>query len=285
MNVYEIITNRIIEDIQKDNLLPWQRPWKHCADGIGPMNLISRKPYRGINAFLLGASSYVSPYWLTFNQAKSKGGTVRKGERSTPVVFWKTGERENRTTGKKEKSFILRYYSVFNVAQCDGITAPIVDTSEAPIVPTLESCERLIKLYKTIPRIDVGGDRAFYSPSFDHIGIPSKESFRSVEEYYSTLLHEMVHSTGHSSRLNRDGVTNPVVFASHAYSFEELIAECGATFLCATAGIVDRTYDNSASYLKSWVSRLKEDPKWIVDAASKASKAADYIQGITRDYN
>lgn len=279
VSVYEVVTERIIAALEK-GVVPWRMPWRRRGASNIPKNLHSKKEYRGVNIFLLGAQGYASPWWLSYKQCAAKGGQVRKGEKSTPVIFWKVTDSKTKVTksGKPEKQFILRYYNVFNVAQCDGLDVP-----EEPKVGDeltfnpIEECERIVLSYKTIPAIDHGGSRACYSPTFDRVHMPDKETFNSVEEYYSTLFHELIHSTGHEKRLNRDGIMNPIRFGSHDYSFEELVAECGAAFLCAQAGIIDHTLDNSAAYIQSWIKKLKSEPKWLVEASSKAAKAADYI--------
>lgn len=284
MNVYEVITDRILTML-KQGVVPWRQPWSvQGVEGM-PKNLVSKKEYRGVNIFLLGAQRYASPYWLTYKQCTDLGGQVRKGAQGTPVIFWKITDKKDKGAptgkgkGKGDKSFILRYYTVFNVGQCDGLEVPELPKSDKVFNP-IQECENLVKLYKTIPPVNHGGGRAFYSPDFDHIGMPEKESFHKSEEYYSTLFHELVHSTGHKDRLNREGITNPIQFASHNYSFEELVAECGAAFMCGRAGIENTTLENSAAYISHWVGKLRSEPKWIVDAASKAAKAVDYILGI-----
>jgi len=280
MNVYEIVTERIIAALEK-GVVPWRMPWRTQGGSGLPKNLQSGKEYRGVNIFLLGAQGYASPWWVTYKQCTARGGQVRKGEKGTPVIFWKVGDHKTKVgkSGKPEKMFILRYYTVFNVAQCDGLDYPKEAVVEAPTFDPIEQCEKIVLAYKTLPKIEHGGGRACYSPSFDKVMMPEKESFGKREEYYSTLFHELTHSTGHESRLNRDGIMNPIRFASHDYSFEELVAECGAAFLCAHAGILDTTLDNSAAYISHWVSKLKSEPRWIVEASSKAAKAADYIMG------
>jgi len=276
VKVYEVITDRILESL-KQGVVPWRMPWNKTD---APKNLQSGKPYRGVNVFLLSAMRYGSPYFLTYKQCAARGGQVRKGEKGCPVIFWKVGDSKtvDPKTGKPGRYFILRYYTVFNVEQCDGIEAPAPTRTDKVFEP-IEECEKIVRAYKTLPHIDHGGDRACYSPSFDRISMPNKEKFEGEEEYYSTLFHELVHSTGHESRLSRDGIMNPIRFASHDYSFEELVAECGAAFLCGHAGIIDHTIDNSAAYIANWASKLRSEPKWIVEAASKASKASDYIMG------
>lgn len=275
LKVYEIITDRILQSLEK-GVVPWRMPW-HTST---PMNLVSKKPYRGVNVFLLGMQRFTSSYFVTYKQAAAKGGQVRKGEKSTPVIFWKMLDKGVDDKGRKSYIPLLRYYNVFNVTQCDGLKIPEEHTST--LFEPIEACERVVAGWAGKPPIEHGGNRACYSPSLDVISMPVRESFAKVEEYYSTLFHEMVHSTGHKDRLAREGITNPIKFASHNYSFEELVAECGAAFLCGNTGIIDHTIDNSAAYIQGWVSKLKSEPKWIIDAAGKAAKAADLILGTTK---
>lgn len=273
IKVYEIVTERILDYIQANGVLPWRKPW-HTST---PKNLVSKKAYRGVNVFLLGMQKFTSSYFVTYKQAAAKGGQVRKGEKSTPVIYFRMLDKGTDAKGRKQLIPLLRYYNVFNVTQCDGITAPEEHTGT--IFEPIDACERIVDGWAGKPPIEHGGGRACYSPSEDRISMPVRESFAKVEEYYSTLFHEMVHSTGHKDRLAREGITNPIKFASHNYSFEELVAECGAAFLCGHAGIVDHTIDNSAAYIANWVSKLKSEPRWIVDAAGKAAKASDLILG------
>jgi antirestriction protein ArdC len=280
MNVYKIITDQIIEKLQ-EGTIPWHMSWS----SDGPKNLISAKPYRGINVFLLGSLGYMSPYWLTFKQARSLGGYVNKGEKGTPVVFWKTykkNEIDPDTRKVKEASrFVLRYYRVFNIEQCTlpAEEVPQADptTKEFDPIPKAES---VVEAMPNAPEITHQSQRAWYSPLLDVVNMPRPESFDTPENYYSTLFHELTHSTGHKSRLNRKGISDPVRFGSHSYSKEELIAEMGAAFLSGHCGIDDRILDNSAAYINGWLGRLRNDPKLVVMAAAKAQKSSDYIQGV-----
>jgi len=272
--VYEVITDRILDSLN-NGVVPWRKPWRTEA----PKNLISRKDYRGVNILLLHAAPFESPHWITFNQAKGLGGVVRKGERGTPVVFWKISEDKKRRDkrGNPEKSFLLRYYTVFNVQQCDGIEAP-------PAAPRqdfnpIKECERIVLGFGDRPEIQNGGGHACYVPSQDVVRMPPRSAFHSAPEYYSTLFHELIHSTGSERRLARKGVVDRASYASHAYSFEELVAECGAAFLCGQGGISASTLDNSAAYIASWAKALKNDPKMIVNASGQAAKAADLVLG------
>lgn len=270
-NVYQIITDRILSLMNK-GVVPWRKTWRTEV----PKNLISGKPYRGVNTLLLGSSPYPSPFWLTFNQAKSLKGSVKKGEKGCPVVFWKVTGEENED-GKRSKGFILRYYTVFNVMQCEGIPVPKLEVPRK--VEPITACEEVISSYFMPPRIEYGGNRAFYSPAEDRVVVPCREQFSDISEFYSTLFHELAHSTGAEHRLARKGVMDHSGFASHAYSAEELCAEITSAFLAAEAGISASVIDNSAAYIAHWSKVLKSEPKWMVLASSQASKAADMIMG------
>jgi len=248
-----------------------------------PQNLVSRRPYRGVNVFLLHAMAYQSPYWLTFRQAQELGGNVRKGEKACPVVFWKWLDVDEGGPDKRRVPF-LRYYSVFNVAQCDNVEAPAVEGAGRPHSP-IETAEQIVAAMPKRPVIQHKWPRAFYSPDADYVGIPEPGLFDRPEYYYSVLFHELTHATGHESRLNRKGVAGSdglwSAFGSQPYCKEELVAEMGAAFLCGHAGIVERTLDNSAAYVASWLARLKDDVRLVVQAAAQAQKAADFILGAT----
>jgi antirestriction protein ArdC len=277
--VPEIITESIVKQLEQ-GVAPWRKPWSTSA----PRNLISKKPYRGLNVFLLATQGYASPCWLTFNQAKQLGAHVRQGEKSTLVSFWKFSDysRENNETGELENktSVLLRYYRVFNIEQCDGLKA-LYGNDHKPVNPIAE-CESIADHMPNRPRIEQHS-QAFYRPSADMVGMPARDCFDSAETYYSTLFHELTHSTGHKSRLNRfEENTTDHQFGSESYSKEELVAEMGAAMLAGTAGISQATLANSASYLQAWINRLKSDSRLIISAASHAQKAADYILGKTQ---
>lgn len=278
-SVYEIVTEKIMAELEK-GIIPWQKPWTSEA----PKNLSSGKAYRGINLFLLAAAGYGSPYWLTYKQAAERGGNVRKGQHGTLIVFWKfdnvtrksesEDSDEGSTTTGGRRAPILRYYTVFNVEQCEGIDAP----APRPAVPSIEAAETIAAGYPNGPRMEQS-DKAAYSPSADVVYMPARNSFHAAEGFYSTLFHELAHSTGHTSRLNRfEGKVS--AFGSEDYSKEELVAEMTAAMLCGSCGI-DRTIENSGAYLRSWLKALKADSRMVVLAAAQAQKAADWIQGKT----
>lgn len=277
-NVYDQITERITGLLEKGTV-PWHKPWK-AQTGL-PRNLITKKPYRGINVFLLLSMSYESPFWLTFLQVKQLGGTVRKGEKSCPVVFWKQHTLEDEESGETKQVPFLRFYHVFNVAQCDGLE-DVPAPTETPLTSLSKPAE-IVGNMPQRPQIKQGMTQAFYSPAEDCVGIPMRERFASEDEFFSTLFHELTHASGHETRLNRSTLTDKAGFGSNPYCKEELIAEMGAAFLCGQAGIVDRTIDNSAAYLKGWLEQLKSDRTLIVSAAAQAQKAADFILGIKHE--
>jgi len=270
---YEIVTESIIKQLES-GVAPWRKPWRTET----PANLVSKKEYRGLNIFLLASQGYGSRYWITYRQAQALGGTVRKGQHGSKVVFWKIGEYrwENQETEETEnhKSILLRYYTVFNLEQCEGIKSP----ERAPTISPIEQCESIVKGMPNPPGFAQDA-RACYWPSTDTVGMPASSAFHSAEEYYSTLFHEITHSTGHPSRVGREGIMNHNPSGSEDYSKEELIAEMGAAMLCGVTGIESRTLGNSAAYLQTWINKLKLDSRLIVSAASQAQKAADYILG------
>lgn len=276
--VYQIITDQIIKRLEQ-GVIPWHKPW------IGvdcPANLISKKEYKGINVFLLAVQNYSSPYWLTFNQCKQLGGMVKKGAKSTMIVFWKLnkGYEIDKETGEKRSKMIpiLRYYRVFNVEQCENINPDkIPEVNQNPDFEPLEVCEAVIDNMPNRPDIKHEESRAYYHPRFDFVNMPKRESFDTEAFYYSVLFHELGHSTGHKSRLDRPGITGGTYFGSCDYSKEELVAEMTAAFLCGHCQIEQQTIDNSAAYIKSWLKSLKNDPKMVVQAAAQAQKASDYI--------
>lgn len=288
-DVYEIVTERIMELLDK-GIVPWRKPWRGGTAGM-PKNLVSGKEYRGINTFLLHCSAmfcgYDSPYWLTYKQAADREGNVRKGEHGTVVVFWKLLEREKTDpiTGATttEKIPFLRYYTVFNAQQCEGIEYPNPLGENPPLdFQPVAACESVVNGYRDKPSIaHDGGNRAFYRWSTDEIHLPEQTRFSSIPDYYATLFHEMAHSTGHESRLNRRQDVKQAAFGSADYSKEELVAEMGAAFLCGHCSIDGATIENSAAYVDGWRRAIHQDKKLVVFAAAQAQKAADYILGDT----
>lgn len=274
MTVYEIITDKIIKSLE-GGVIPWHKPWT----AMMPTNFVTKKAYRGINPFLLAFEGRKSPYWVSFKQMVALGGRLKEDDKkSSIVVFWTWLEsKKENEKGEKDLIPMLRYYNVFNLDQIEGIEVPAEDQLE---FKPIEAAEKVVEGYENRPPVTHGGDRAYYSPLLDKIQMPAKETFTSEENYYATLFHEMVHSTGHKSRLAREGVTDVKAFGSESYSKEELIAEIGASFLMGETGIVNsRTEENTTAYIQNWLQQLRGDKKMVVHAAANAQKAADWILG------
>jgi len=283
-NVYEVITSKIIKQLES-GVAPWHKPWKASGKNGLPRNLVSGREYRGINVWTLLSSGYASPCWLTFRQARQLDGHVRQGELGLPVVYWKFGRHEVQDGDEimEKRSVLCLYYTVFNIEQCEGLKIRPAEPSESqPEVQPIEACQRIVTYWRGKPVIKHGGDCASYSKLFDCVQMPERTRFDSVEEYYSTLFHELTHSTGHPSRLGRSSLTDFERFGDDNYSREELVAEMGAAFLAGYCGIENRTINNSAAYLANWLKALKGDSRMVLVAASQSQKAADLILGITR---
>jgi len=283
IDVYREVTDRIIEALEAGTV-PWRNPILSQASAGWPKNLVSGKEYRGSNVFLLAltawAEGYASPYWLTFRQAKSRGGSITKGERSTMVVFWKQIQVEDKETGVTKNVPVLRHFRVFNAEQCSGVDIPATLESASPeLFKPIESAQQMVMAYDG-PEVVHRGTQACYLPKADQVRIPEPEAFVSAEGYYATLFHELSHSTGHSSRLDRGLDTKLAPFGSADYSKEELIAEMSAAFLCGHAGIAPAVLGNSVAYLEGWIKRLRGDHRLIIQAAGKAQQSADYVRGI-----
>ncbi len=285
-NPYEAVTARIIESL-KAGIIPWAKPWKgNGSNNPFPRNFKSGAPYRGANILILWSSTYSSPYWLTFKQAKELGGTVRKGEKGTQILFWKISAKDadktppvEITDDKERKSFFCRSYTVFNVEQCDGLKVPEA-IATLPEIDQDERCETIVTGWASRPSLNLDNaheGRAYYRPGTDTVHMPIRSRFVDAPHYYATLFHELIHSTGHKGRLDR---TFGDSFGDHLYSKEELVAEVGSGFLCAIAGIAnERTEQNSTSYIQHWIEALKGDSRLVITAASAAQKAADEIVG------
>lgn len=277
MDVYQIVTEKIV-NLLEQGTIPWRKPWS-TSQGM-PKNLISKKEYRGINLFLLGCQQYSSPYWLTYKQATEKQGHIRKGEKSSLVVFWKMLDRNGLADGVDSsisgKLPLLRYYNLFNLEQCEGVESPTQEVQTYQFNP-IEKAEQIVSEMKDRPEISYGSNKASYMPISDRVRMPNETQFEKSEEFYSVLFHELGHSTGHKSRLSRKEVMERNEFGSESYGAEELVAELTSSMLCSVAGISNQTIDLAASYIDGWLSVIKKDKRMIIMAAAQAQKAADYI--------
>ena len=275
-DVYNIVTNRIIEQLEK-GVVPWHQTWTEA--GL-PKNLITGKQYRGINVWLLNSLHYEQNYFLTFKQIQELGATVKKGEKSHEVIFWKWLERENKDTKETERIPMLRYYRVFNIAQCEGIPQEKIPKQELRLNNPIEECEKVVHEMPKKPRILHREQQAYYNDKGDFINMPKMESFDKSENYYGTLFHELVHSTGHSERLNRKELLESQGIRSEKYAIEELTAEIGASYLKSHTSIPIEQLENNAAYIQHWLGHLKNDKRFIIYASSQAQKATDYILNV-----
>lgn len=275
-NVYQMVTDRIIEQM-KQGVIPWEKPWTGIRSGA--YNRITKKPYSILNQMILKHSGE----YATFKQWTDLGGHIKKGAKSEIIVFWKIMqiEEENEKGEKVKKNIaILKYYNVFHISQVDG-----VEPLEKPFndVEPIEEADRIINNYVTREHIDFtecASNKAYYSPLSDCVVVPMKEQYQHINEYYSTTFHELTHSTGHKTRLDRLTSGANAAFGSETYSKEELVAEIGSSYIMNILGIeTTKTFRNSTAYIQNWLQVLKNDCKFIVSAASKAEKAVNYILG------
>lgn len=279
-DIYQAVTDRIVAALEAGDIAPWKRPWK--LSGGYPISLRSGKPYRGVNVLLLMLSGFDDPRWGTYKAIAEAGGQVRKGEQSTQIVFWKRVKKKDEEEGSY---YFLRYFNVFNVRQADGI--PDLPVEEEREFTPIEAAEQIAGGYVWTsgsmnggPTVETGFDRACYSLTKDSISMPTPQQFISDEAYYTTLFHELIHSTGAAHRLKR---IEPALFGSDPYAKEELVAEIGASFLSGHAGFERAGGDESAAYIGGWMKRIKDEPKLVVQAAAQAQKAADLILGTQFD--
>jgi len=277
-NIYQEITNRIIEQLE-NGYIPWLKPWSGVKEGA--FNRITKKPYSLLNQMLLKHDGE----YASFKQWTNLGGKIKKGEKAEIVVFWKVlHKEETNQQGEKVDKFIpmLRYINVFHISQVEGVEP--LNKDELKVNQPIEEAEKIKREYVEREHFLIQEritNEAFYSPLRDFIQVPCKEQYNDVIDFYATLFHEMVHSTGHMSRLNRfDEHSKLAAFGSEDYSKEELIAEIGSATLMNVVGIeTEKTFKNSAAYIQSWLRVLKNDNKFIVSASSKAEKAVKYILG------
>ena len=275
VDVYGIITNKVVEQLNSGTV-PWRKPW---TDAGLPKNIISGRHYRGINLMLLAMEGYEHNLFLSFRQVHDIGGKVKKGEKGHMVVYWNNGEKKQDGTeqteeGSEKKKAILRYYYVFNIAQCESIPEKYLPTERE--AKELVSCEAIVKGMPKCPVIKHKEQKAYYDPLEDYVNMPKKRSFKTDASYYATLFHELVHSTGHPLRLDRKGFVQMSERDGEAYSQEELVAEMGTCYLQSYAGITEE-FEQSTAYIQGWLGVLKGDKRFLFQAAKAAQKAVDYI--------
>ena len=270
MDIFAAVTDRIIAQMEQ-GIIPWHKPWVAAGNCISHA---TGKPYSILNQMLLGKPGE----YVTFKQCQQEGGKVKKGEKASMVVFWKWLDVKNEDTEEIKQIPMLRYFSVFHIDQCEGLTP-----KHTPVLPDVasanESADKIIDDYVQRSGVQIvhrEGDKAYYQPAIDRVTLPTRQQFNSTAEYYSTAYHELVHSTGHQSRLDR--LDHVAAFGSEDYSKEEVVAEIGACVLVNRTGLeTSASFRNSTAYLQNWLQVLKNDKRFIISAAGKAEKAVELI--------
>jgi antirestriction protein ArdC len=287
-DTYKTVTDAIVKAIESGDTGAWRMPWHTNGDcNFSPINTASRKPYRGINTLCLWAASqekgYVSGEWGTYQQWQDRGAQVRKGEKSTSVVFWKfaaTGKESadaSPDTESKDRLMFCRTYNVFNAAQVDGLKVS-ADVTVETVEDRIASADAFFAAVPAVVRHQ--GNRAFYRASEDAITLPEFSAFDSPLDYYSTRAHETAHWTGAKGRCDREFGKR---FGDNAYAMEELVAELSAAFTMASIGLSSTPREDHQNYIASWLRVMKADSKAIFTAASKAQAAADYIAAFSAE--
>jgi antirestriction protein ArdC len=279
-DTYQEITARILTALEQ-GVPPWRKPWTTSA----AVNVRTERPYRGINTLLLALEGRSDPRWGTFRAWKECGASVRKGEKGTRILLWKTAPKRMtdseraaaEAAGEATSYAFMRTYVVFNALQCDSV--PELESDGIPFEP-IDAAYELIEAMPNLPLIETGSDSAYYRPSSDTVTLPPAESFRSPEAYYVCAFHELAHSVGAPNRLG--GAEFGESFGSDPYAREELVAELTAAMLAGSCGI-EFELESSAAYLEGWRSQLSRDNRLIVSAAGEAQRRADYIRGISWD--
>lgn len=284
---YQLVTDCILAHLER-GVVPWRCPWNRNTGR--PRNFHTGREYQGVNVLLLGLLHFPSPWWMTFRQTKEREGSIRKGEHGALVMKfgrWDKAVKNGDGTEDKKTTLFLKSYRVFNATQIEGIEFPPVETGpQLDPKQRIERAEQIVAQMPKSPKIAEGRTtRASYRRSTDTVEMPAFARFHSPEEFHLTLFHELIHSTGHESRLARKGVTESDGFGGKTYSQEELVAEMGAAFLGMEAGIVRDQHEQSAAYLQAWLDtlRVQEHRRWIVQAANQAGRAADFVLGRSRD--
>ena len=277
--IQETVTNKLTS-LMSEGVNPFQRCWKGVRENGMPFNLNSKRAYSGTNVALLLLQATPCNAWVTYKGAGELGGNVKKGAKSTFVIYWKFLKIKDKVTKEEKTVPMLKSYRVFNALRdCEGLEHLIEGMKPEDILPSQP--ETALQDYVTREGITLnhGGNRAFYQPSADLVQMPHEQAFFSREQYQGVLAHELIHSTGIEKRLNRKGLTEKAAFGSTSYAFEELVAEFGACITCAMLAI-EPDWNNSAAYLKGWSSKLKENPTCAVSASGQAGKATNFILNI-----
>lgn len=300
-DIYQMVTDRIVSMLEQ-GVVPWQRPWSQSSDNMA-INHVTRKVYSPLNQMLLCEGGE----YLTFNQCKALGGSIKKGAKARMIVFYttstmtkkkvvdeQTGEEVEVSCIKLYETPVLKMYRVFHLSDCEGIESKLTDVDKCEQYETspIEQAEQVIKGYLDrehglLFHNDESSNRAYYSPVHDEVRVPMITQFQQAEEYYSTAFHELTHSTGIEKRCNRNEEMKGVTyFGSENYSREELVAEIGSAMLCSLTGIsTEKAFSNSVAYIDHWIQHLKNHKTEFVWAARRAEVAVDYIMNLNDNKN
>jgi antirestriction protein ArdC len=268
-DVYRIINDKVIAQLEK-GIAPWRVPWTEAG---APVNLISQKAYKGMNVMLLAPLGYERNVFITENQLKDVGGTIKPGERPHMAVYWNYKDKD----GAENKTPMLRYYQVYNLSQVAGILTELVPDVVREADP-IAACERIIGNMPKYPSVRHKENKAYYTPLDNYINLPKQKSYANDAAYYNALFHQLVHSTGHHTHLDRMGLVQMPEHGWEAYSLEELVAEIGACYLRSLAGIAS-PFDETTE-VSGWIPKFRKDPYLIFTAANLAQKAVDYILNV-----
>lgn len=294
--VAKAVTDKVL-DMLEQGLVPWERPWD-ASVGM-PTNAVSGKVYRGSNLFMLSwhamEHNCESNLFATPKQVNDLGGFIKRGAKVAWVHFWKQWTKPHDDANCKldddgncicedQRFWVIKAYKVLNLSQCSGLERYVAPNTNNGRLPRnngkpIDKAEMIANGYQGAPVVIHGGNRACYTPSLDKVNMPKQETFKTMEEYYSTLFHELTHSTGHPTRLNRKGIATCTTFGSPEYSREELVAEMGAAMLSTFCNIEHATLNNSAAYIQGWLKALKKDTKAVLVAGAQAHKAMEHILG------
>lgn len=284
--IYSRITEKVIAQMEK-GIVPWRKPWKTLLDGSVevPRNYATKKAYKGVNYMLLACNEHVRPYYMTLNQANEMGGRVRKGAKGEIILFYKFDTKDE--NGDEKKIFFEKISCVFNIADIDGIDFKLPELGVKVVSPEdnkIQFCEKIVAGYREGPRLVFSNpEQAYYSPSKDTVNMPRLEAFRSQEDYYKVLYHELIHSSGHSNRLNRKELMSHNGMGTKSYAKEELTAEMGANFLSSYCGFnLEDDSDfltNTATYIAGYLAIFKNNKDVFYDAARQAQRAVTHILG------
>lgn len=276
IDVYQMITNRFTDQLKK-GIIPWKRPWSE--QGL-PQNLVTGKQFRGVNLWLLAMLGFKRNLFLSFKQLKEIGGVAKEGEKSAPVVFWNWVEAKDEDSGETKLIPFLRYYTVYNIEQCENIPEGYIPAPPQIDLNPTNNCERIIADMPSKPAVKQKDKKAYYNPLLDVVNIPKRESFEADEDFFEEYFHQLIHSTGHLARLGRKEIIQMPEFGSEQFSYEELIAEMGICNLKSWCGFTKDASTENESQASGWLKKLERDKKLIISASMHAQKAVDYILNL-----